>query len=487
MTFEFTGETVVEQLGLGLEIAEVANPQAERAWSVRKRFKSYRPDQISVWQVPKSILPDNHLAWFVKAVVASLDLSEILSGYRYGDGRGQDPYDPRMMLALLVYCYCTERTSPRVIEQATYDDIACRIITNDQHPDHTTINNFRKKNLQALGNLFGQVLDLAQEAGLVPLKDVATDGTKVKANASKHKAMSYERMCQTIEKYEKEIPEINAQIAAATEANAPLSSSHLAELEKDLAIREKRLPVIKESKVILEEEAKEKALKERRQAEENARRQGKEPRKKVWSNKPNPKAQRNFTDPDSKIMPSKKTFVQGYNAQVAVDGKAQIIVGSYVTQATNDKQELLPMVRQIKSSFGRLPDNFMADSGFYSEANLQAPEWEVLGPTNLYIPPGKEEKGKRSPAPVGRIPKDATVAELMRRKLKTKVGHKIYALRKSIVEPVIGQIKYAMDFDAFSLRGLTQVQQEWSFVCAIHNILKVFRSGYQVAPNATCA
>jgi hypothetical protein len=182
-------------------------------------------------------------------------------------------------------------------------------------------------------------------------------------------------------------------------------------------------------------------------------------------------------------MPSKKTFVQGYNAQVAVDGWAQIIVGQYVTQRTNDKQELLPMARQIKACFGRLPDNILADSGFCSEANLKAEEWEELGITNLFIPPGREEKGKRAAAPVGRISKDATVVELMRRKLKTKAGHNIYRLRKSIVEPAIGQIKCALDFDTFRLRGLTQVEQEWSFVCTIHNILKIFRSGFEFAPS----
>jgi transposase len=481
MKAEFTGELVVEQLGLGLEIDDLPDPRAERVWSTRKKFKSYRPDQMLCWQVPKDILPENHLIWFIRSIVARLDLSEILSGYRQGDGRGQPPYDPGMMLTLLVYCYCTERESSREIEQATYDDIACRIITGDEHPDHDTINNFRKQNLAAIGNLFGQVLTLAQEAGLVPLKNVATDGTKVKANASRHKAMSYDRMRETEAKYEKEIPEIKAQIEKAIGAYHTLPQGKLAELEKDLEIREKRLPVIKASKAVLEAEAKENATKERIQAEEKARRQGKQPRRRVWKTQPKPKSQRNFTDPDSRIMPSKKTFVQGYNAQVAVDQQAQIIVGNYVTQAANDKQELLPMARQIKTRFGRLPDNFLADSGFFSEANLTAEEWKELGMTNLYIPPGKEEKGKKSPAPVGRIRKDASVAELMRRKLKTRAGHSIYALRKSIVEPVIGQIKCALDFDSFSLRGLAQVEKEWSFICTIHNILKIFRSGHQLA------
>lgn len=481
MELEFTGQIVFEQLGLGLEIDETEKP--DRAWSVRKTFKSYRPDQTLNWQVPKDILPENHLAWFVRTVVAQFDLSEILSCYRTGDGRGQPPYDPGMLLTLIIYCYCTGLESSRGMEQATYDDIPCRIITGDRHPDHSKIADFRKQHLAVLANLFGPVLALAQKAGLVPLKNVAIDGTKVAANASRYKAMSYDRMCENEKKWDSEIPQIKAQIDAAAAANPPLSPSKLTELQKDLAIREKRLPVIKASKAVLEEEAKEKVAKERRLDEEKALQQGKKPRKKVWKTKPDAKAQRNFTDPDSKIMPSKKTFVQGYNAQVAVDGLAQIIVGQYVTQRTNDKQELLPMARQIKARFGRLPDNILADSGFCSEANLKAEEWEELGITNLFIPPGREEKGKRAPAPVGRIPKDATVVELMRRKLKTKAGHNIYRLRKSIVEPAIGQIKCALDFDTFRLRGLTQVEQEWSFVCTIHNILKIFRSGFEFSPS----
>jgi len=482
MELQFTGQVVFEQLSLGFEIEESANPEAASRWSVRKTFKAYRPDQTIIWQVPKEILPQQHLVWFVQKVVAHLDLSEILSGYRNSNGRGQPPYDPKMMLTLLIYCYCTERESARDIEQATYDDIPCKIITGDQHPDYSTIANFRKENLSALDGLFAQVLTLACEAGLVPLKNVATDGSKVKANASKHKAMSYDRLCETEAKWEQEILQIKAQIEAARGMDPPLAPRQLADLQKDLAIRQERLPIIKTSKVVLEKEARDKTANARSQYEETARQQGKKPRKRAWKTKPDAKAQRNFTDPDSKIMPSKKTFVQGYNAQVAVDGFRQIIVGHDVTQQTNDKQELLPMARQIKSRFGQLPDNFLADSGFWSEANVNNEEWEKLGVTNLLIPPGKEEKGRKSPAPVGRIPKDATVAELMRRKLKTRAGHSTYRLRKSIVEPVIGQIKCALDFDEFRLRGLTQVKQEWGFICTIHNILKIFRSGFQLAP-----
>lgn len=395
MELEFTGQVVFEQLGLGIEIDKPASVQTERSWSIRKMFKSYRPDQMLNWQIPKSILPENHLAWFVRTLIAQLDLSEILSCYRTGDGRGQPPYDPGMLLALLTYSYCTERESARDIEQATYDDIACRIITGDQHPDYTTIANFRKRHLAALDNLFAQVLALAQEVGLVPLKNVAVDGTKVAANASKHKAMSYDRMCENEKKWESEIPQIKAQIDAAVTATS-LPPSKLAELQKDLAIRQQRLPVIKANKAVLEEEAKEKVAKERRQHKETALQQGKKPRKRVWKTKPDAKAQRNFTDPDSKIMPSKKTFVQGYNAQVAVDGLAQIIVGKYVTQQTNDKQQLLPMARQIKARFGRLPDNILADSGFLQRSEPESRGMGRVGDNGFVHPARQRGKGQKS-------------------------------------------------------------------------------------------
>ena len=316
--------------------------------------------------------------------------------------------------------------------------------------------------------------------------------SKFKANASKHKAMSYDRMCQTIEKYEKEIPEIRARIEMAGKGEIPVRQGEWLELCKDLSIREKRLPVIKAAKAALEKRMKRDAAKKTKKSEKRQERaaqqrakqpvkarEGKKSKKKTGT--PEEKAQRNFTDPDSRIMPWKKTFQQSDNAQIGVDSKAQIMVGNYVTQAANDKKELLPMVCQIGRRFGRLPDNMSADTGYCSEENLTSKVWDKLGITSLHIPPAKQEKGKNPPAPVGRMPKDISEAEKMVRKLKTRAGNVIYRARKSIVEPVFGQIKKVLDFDEFELRGLKQVNQEFSFVCAIHNFKKLYTCGVQLA------
>jgi hypothetical protein len=396
-----------------------------------------------------------------------------------------------MMTTLLIYSYLTEIESSRKIEQATFDVLPCRMITGDEHPDHDTINDFRKRHLPALSKLFDQSVRLAQDADLVSLKHVATDGSKFKANASKHKAMSYDRMCEKIEKYEKEIPTIKAKIEMASKGEIPVRQGQLLDLHKDLIIRETRLPALKAAKVALEERMKkeagrrgkkaQKAEKKQKQAAQQKKKQknvkqvnGRVGKKSKKARTREEKAQINFTDPDSRIMPWKKTFEQCYNTQIAVDSKVQIIVGNYVNQATNDKKELLPMVCQIKRRFGRLPDNISADTGYFSEDNLTNKVWDRLGYTNLHIPPAKEEKGKKPPAKVGRMPKDISEAEKMTRKLRTRAGSTTYRARKSIVEPVFGQIKRVLDFDEFKLRGLKRVNQEFSFVTAIHNFKKLY-------------
>ena len=433
MTLQSIAEVLCEQLTLDIKV-DTVNVQ-RTAQAMRRRFRPYRPDEaVMMLRVPKSILPGDHQAFFVIELVNKhLDLSEILFSYNTGETRGRPPYDPVMMLTLLVY-------------------------------------------------------NLAENANLVSLKHVATDGSKFKANASKHKAMSYDRMCQTIEKYEKEIPESKAQIEMADKGNILVHQGQLLELHKDLKIREERLPVIKAAKTALEKRMKREAAKRKKKDEKKRRRavQQKQPvkaregKKSKKERTPEEKAQRNFTDPDSRIMPWKKTFEQCYNAQVAVDSQAQIIVGNYVNQATNDKKELLPMVCQIGRRFDRLPDNMSADSGFFSEENLTSKVWDKLGITSLNIPAAREEKGKKPPATVGRMPKDMTEAEKMVRKLRTRAGSAIYRARKSIVEPVFGQIKRCLSFDEFRLRGLKRVNQEFSFVCAIHNFKKLYTYGGQL-------
>lgn len=491
MTLESIAEVLCEQLTLDIKFDKLNVQQAVQ--TIRRRFRPYRPDEaVMVLQVPKSILPSDHKAFFaIELVSKRLDLSEILSTYNRGDGRGRPPYDPVMMVTLLVYSYLTECESSRKIEEATFDVLPCRMITGDQHPDHDTINDFRNKHLPVLAGLFDQSVKLAGEANLISLKHVATDGSKFKANASKHKAMSYDRMCITIEKYEKEIPEIKFQIEMAGKGDIPVRAGQLLELHKDLKIREERLPVIKASKAALEMRMKRDAAKKKKKSEKELKRAAQQKKKRAVkagkgkkskkARTPEEKAQRNFTDPDSRIMPWKKTFEQCYNAQIAVDSQTQIIVGNYVNQATNDKKELLPMVCQIARRFDRLPDNMSADTGYFSEENLTSKVWDKLGITSLHIPPAKEEKGKKPPAQVGRMPKDISVAEEMVRKLRTTAGSAIYRARKSIVEPVFGQIKRALDFDEFKLRGIKRVNQEFSFVCAIHNFKKLYTHGSQFA------
>ena len=491
MTSQFIAELLCQQLTLDIKLDKLNGPQAVQA--IRRRFRPYRPDEaVMVLKVPKSILPGDHKVFFVIELVSKhLDLSEILSTYNTGESRGRPPYDPTMMTTLLVYSYLTECESSRKIEEATFDVLPCRMITGDEHPDHDTINDFRQRHLPALARLFEQSVKLAQDANLISLKHVATDGSKFKANASKHKAMSYDRMCITIEKYEKEIPEIKSKIEIAEKGDIPVRHGELLELYKDLKIREERLPVIKAAKAALEKRMKreaakkeKKANKERKRAARQKKKQPAEGQKGKNSKKARTaeeKAQLNFTDPDSRIMPYKKTFEQCYNAQVAVDSKTQIIVGNYVNQATNDKKELLPMACQIGRRLGRLPDSMSADTGYFSEANVSSPLWDKLGITELHIPPAKQEKGKKQPASVGRMPKDISEAEKMVRKLRTKAGSAIYSARKSIVEPVFGQIKRALDFDEFKLRGLQQVNHEFSFVCAIHNFKKLYTHGFQFA------
>jgi len=447
-------------------------------------------------ELPEDIVPEGHLIWFIDKIVDDFDLSAIMSTYST-DGRGRPPYDPALMVKLLIYCYCTGRESSREIEESTYEDIPCRVLVGDRHPDHDTISSFRRQHLPTLGGLFDQVLKLADQASLVGLETVATDGSKVLANASKHKAMSYERMLLKETQLEEELDTLRS--STSQEASR-------VDVQAEIERREIRLQKILKAKNELEQEAKQKAAEQaaatrqsRAELEERYEKQIEaglkdrrglnkspkiaDPEKAV----PPPTRQRNFTDPDSYIMlrGSTKSFEQCYNAQVAVDSVCQIIVGCYVTRDPNDKMQLIPMARQIKQRFGRLPNNLLADSGFYSEANVTS---EELAETELYVPPGKECMGKNLPSLVGRIPNDLSVAHRMWRKLRTTAANAVYRRRKCIVEPVIGQIKKcALDFDQFKLRGLKRVNHEFSFVCAMHNLLKLYRYGPQFAVTSTAA
>lgn len=452
----------------------------------QKRFKPYHPNQLLLLPPDmKDWLPDNDLVYFIMEMLDQLDLSAIYDSYD-GTKGGQPAFDPKMMVGLLLYAYCVGLPSSRKIEKATYHQVPFRVLTADQHPDHDTIAEFRKRHLKALSGFFVQILRLCQKVGLVKLGHVSLDGTKVKANASKHKAMSYARMEKKAEELEAEVRRLLQEARAVDDAEDALygKGKRGDELPEELRFKQKRLEKIKEAMESLEQEAKAEAeakrkeMAEREQAlkEQGTKRRGKKP--KATSEEPDPKAQRNFTDADSRIMKdsASKSFEQGYNCQVVVDDKSQIIIASGVTQQSNDKQQVKPMVEAIKDNTGgSKPRKVSADTGYFSESNIEYLEGERI---DGYLAIGKHKHTYiTESAPRGRIPKDATKKERMARKLRTKKGRETYSKRKQIVEPVFGQIKEVRGFRRFLLRGLENVTGEWDLICLTHNVLKLFRSG----------
>ena len=452
------------------------------------RFKSYCPDQVLLLPPDmKQWLPEGDLAYFIMDVVSALDLSALYDHYSRSRS-GRPAYNPRMMTSLILYAYCVGLPSSRKIEAATHTRVPFRVITADQHPDHDTIADFRKTHLQTLAGLFVNVLQLCQKAGLVKLGHLSLDGTKVKANASKHKAMSYDRMDKTLQQLEAEVEQLLEEAKTVDEQEDARygKGKRIEELPEDLRRRQDRIAKIKRAKQSLENEAKAKADAKRQaiQKQEEAlkkegkTRQGKPP--KDPSDTPGPKAQRNFTDPESRIMKdgASKSFEQAYNCQIASDEQAQVIVGTNVTQETNDKQQVKPVIEDVKERTGQTPKKASLDAGYYSDDNVAYLESETI---DGYIATGRQKHSDRiPPTPRGRIPKDATTKEKMARKLRTAKGRATYSKRKQIVEPVFGQIKEARGFRRFSLRGLANVTCEWDIVCLTHNLLKLFRSGYQV-------
>jgi transposase len=434
-----------------------------------KSYRPYYPDEELL--LPPSLrdwLPEKHLAYFVSDVVDNLDLSAMDAVYA-NEKRGQPPYDPWMMTKVLVYGYCVGVFSSRRIEQRLEEDIAFRVLAADNHPNFRTISDFRKIHLQTLAGLFEQVLKIALEAGAMQVGRIALDGTKVKANASKHKAMSYDRMEEKEKQLKAEVKQLLEQAETTDEdEDAGYGKEQRGdELPAELERRETRRKRIKEAQRALEERARQKAASE-----------GSDPKQA----KPKEKDQYNFTDPESRILKSGDGFVQGYNAQAAVEPVLQLIVGQAVTQATNDKEQMTPMIDVIEQQSGQRPEEVLADSGYCSEKNLGAlesagnPERRIEG----YVATERQKHGEYLEAcPKGPLPKDATRVDRMRRKLKTKAGKAVYARRKAIVEPVFGQIKQARGFRQFLLRGIEKVRGEWSLVCLTHNILKCYRLCYE--------
>ena len=460
--------------------------------------KRFRCDDLNqTLLLPPSLhdwLPEKHLARFVADIVEALDLSGFYRSYDEKDGRGQAAYHPVMMVRLLLYGYCIGVSSSRQIERKSYEDVAFRYLSANEHPDHSTLSEFRKRHLSALAGLFLQALQLCQKAGLVKLGHVAVDGTKLQANASKHKAMSYGRMSEAEQKLQAEVEELlrRAEEADAAEDAKFGKGQRGDQLPEELGRRESRLKKIRAAKAELEAEAKQKAAAQKAAAgakiaerREQEARTGKKPGGRdpqvpdPEQAVPDPKAQRNFTDPESRIMPdgaNKGSFVQGYNVQIAVDGEAQVIVAAEMTQETNDKQQLAPMLAQVEQNLGAKPEAVSADAGYASEAQLS--DERVQG-IDLHVATGRQKHGDPSatasePSPPA---EGASAMTQMRQKLKTEAGRAVYRMRKAIVEPVFGQIKERRGFRRFSLRGAAKVRAEWELICLTHNLLKLFRSG----------
>jgi transposase len=502
-----------------------------------KTFRPWLPGQTSLLPPsPSDWLSDDHQVYFLLDLVDDLDLSAILTPARAKDPRGEKGFDPRMMTLLLLYAYCVGTVSSRKIERACYEDLAFRVLTANQQPDHSSISEFRRQNLEALSALFVQILRLCQKAGMVSLGHVALDGTKVQANASKHKAMSHERMLKAEEQLEKEINALmrRAEILDAQEDEQYGKGKRGSDLPEELQRRQDRLEKIRQARLELEAEAaaaaardraeqaaaaeaaavaaepveqeelrmkadkaQEKAEAARDLAVEKAEEAGKEapdldplpadamPHRGLAhkaDGSPTAKAQRNFSDPDSHIMQSDGDWIQGFNCQAAVDGDHQVIVAIGVSNQPPDVEHLEPMLERTIANTGQAPKTFIADAGYWSEANAKACAAQGVDP---HIATGRQRHGQPPPPIRGPLPKNTDEKGKMARKLRKKKGREIYAKRKTIVEPVFGQMKECRGLRRFLLRSLEKVNGEWALWSMTHNLNKLFRYGKAQAALAT--
>jgi len=460
----------------------------------RKTYRAWDAEQGSKSSVsPRDVLPEDDLVFFFLDVIPQMDLSAFHQHYAR-EMRGQPPFDVTMMVTLLTYAYAIGVCSSRKIALACERNLAFRSIVGDEPPDFRTISDFRKIHLAAFAPLFVEVLRLAGEMGMIKLGNLSTDGTKMKANASRHKAMSYGYMTKDIARIKAEIEELLKKAEQMdAEQDATLGSRRGDELPEELKRREDRLAKIREAKERLEAEAQARANEEQRrrdeeQAEREAegrKRRGKEPA--PVDPTPEEKAQTNFTDPESKIMKqSNKGFDYSYNAQAVVDAENQIIVAAEVTAAANDKQQALPLAQAALANLkeaeialplspdgtpGVIPNT--ADSGYFSEKAVN--DVEKLGFDPHFATGRQKHHEKPAPAATGELPADASAKEKMSQKLRTPSGKALYAARKHIIEPVFGQIKSARGIRRFLLRGLEKVSGEWKLICLTHNLLKIWR------------
>ena len=433
------------------------------------------PPSLQAW------LPKKHLARFVVDIVDQLDLNELVKCY---GGGGKQPYHPALLLALLFYGYATGVFSSRKLEQATYDSVAFRFITGNTHPDHDTIATFRKRFLPELEGLFVQILVVAKVMGVFKLGKVSLDGTKIKANASKHKAMSWGYANKLEEQLRREVQELLKRAELADSEKEPGM-----DIPDELARREDRIKAIRKAKAEIERRAQERFEAEQAEHEEKLKQRKEkeaETGKKAGGREPKPpeagprdKDQVNFTDGESRIMPSSEGFVQGYNAQAAVDIGSYLIVENHITQQSNDKQEIEPTLQGLKATEVALgkAEGLLADAGYFSADNVKRCLSAEIEP---YISDHRERHNRtwderfKTPPP---CPENADAVTAMAHRLRTVEGKAIYAKRKSTVEAVFGIIKEVMGFRRFHLRGLDAAQGEWNLVCMAWNLKRMYALG----------
>lgn len=439
-------------------------------------------DRETLYLLPPSVqewLPEGHLARFVVEIVEQLDLRSLKASYA---GRGSQPYNPAMLLALLFYGYATGVFSSRKLERSTYDSVAFRYIAANSHPDHDTIATFRKRFLKELSKLFVQILMIARQMNVLKLGTVSLDGSKVKANASKHKALSYEYACKLEVQLKSEVALLLKQAAAADKADIPDGMNIPEELER----REERLSAIAAAKIEIERRATERHAREQaayeekvaaraKKAEETGKKaKGKAPKPPTPG--PLPKDQVNLTDEESRIMPvSGGGFEQSFNAQAAVDTVSKLIVSTHITQQSNDKLELEPTLLNLAAlpmALGSVTA-LLADSGYYSETNVKLFEGKGITP---FIAVDRQSHNRapweryKEPPP---LPDDADSVTRMKHRLKTMEGKALYALRKITSEPVFGIVKAVMGFRSFLLRGKDAAEGEWTLACIAYNIKRM--------------
>lgn len=435
-------------------------------------FLPYEPNETFLLPPsPSEWLPENHLVYFVSDIIDRLDLQKFYARYE-GDGRRNQPYDPAMLVKVLVYGYATGVFSSRKQAKKLYEDVAFRLLGAGNFPSHRTICDFRVKHLPELKELFVAVARLAKELGLVKLGTVALDGTKVKAHASKHKAMSYGRMKEQEQKLTQEIEALleRARVTDAQEDARWGADQAGEELPKELQRRQERLAQIQAAKARLEERQAQ-ADRERGRHPDDQQRRGDGaggPFKRPFG-VPQDKAQDNFTDPESRIMKLGGSFEQCYNAQAVVDADSQLIVASGLGNNAADNEELVPMVEAVKDNLGELPNRVLADTGFRSEGSFAKLEEKYKEEMEVLVALGREGKDQAAIDPK-QYPATLRMAE----RLASKEGQAHYRRRKAIVEPVFGWIKHAIGFRQFSLRGLNKVTGEWGLVCLALNLRRMW-------------